>query len=114
MSQQRLSPCRTALRKACLVRRNPLQRMALSIGIRDALLAPMNANKNRHSMTYAGVFLALFFAVSAIAEQPVTHDVTAQFVNVGIGMEGFRATEVGGIILLRGRTTDRALAEQAA
>ncbi len=58
--------------------------------------------------------MALFFAVSAIAEPPATHDVTAQFVNGGAIVEGFRAIEVGGIVILRGHARDTASAEQAA
>jgi osmotically-inducible protein OsmY len=58
--------------------------------------------------------VALFFAVSAIAEPPATHDVTAQFVNGGAIVEGFRAIEVGGIVILRGHARDTASAEQAA
>lgn len=69
-------------------------------------------------MTWAGVLVAVFFAVSAIAEPPATHDVTAQFtahfVSGGVILEGFRAVEVGGIVMLRGHSSDRASAEQAA
>jgi osmotically-inducible protein OsmY len=57
--------------------------------------------------------VALFFAVSATAEPPATHDVTAQFVSGGVIVEGFRAIEVGGIIILRGHATDMSSAEQA-
>ncbi len=57
--------------------------------------------------------MALFFAVSATAEPPATHDVTAQFVSGGVIVEGFRAIEVGGIIILRGHATDMSSAEQA-
>jgi hyperosmotically inducible protein len=65
-------------------------------------------------MTWAGVLVAVFFAISAIAEPPAGHDVTAQFVNGGVILEGFRAVEVGGIVILRGHASDTASAEQAA
>ncbi len=58
--------------------------------------------------------MALFFAVSVIAETPATHDVTAQFVSGGVIVEGFRAIEIGGIVVLRGHATDTSFAEQAA
>jgi osmotically-inducible protein OsmY len=65
-------------------------------------------------MTWAGIVVAVFFAVSAIAEPPATHDVTAQFVNGGVILEGFRAVEVGGIVILRGHASDTASAERPA
>jgi len=69
-------------------------------------------------MTWAGIVVAVFFAVSAIAEPPATHDVTAQFtahfVSGGVILEGFRAVEVGGIVILRGHASDTASAERAA
>jgi osmotically-inducible protein OsmY len=58
--------------------------------------------------------VALFFAVSALAEPPASHDVTAQFVNASAIIEGFRAIEVGGIVILRGYASDTSSAEQAA
>jgi osmotically-inducible protein OsmY len=74
----------------------------------------MSANKNRHPIAWAGVLVALVFAVAAIAEPPATHDVTAQFVNAGAVIAGLRAIEVGGIVILRGHASDTAAAEQAA
>ena len=74
----------------------------------------MSANKNPHPMTWAGVLVTVFFAVSAIAETPATHDVTAKFVSAGVLLEGFRAVEVGGIVILRGHAIDNASADQAA
>jgi len=74
----------------------------------------MGANKHPHPMTWAAVLVAVLFAVSAIAEPPVTHDVTAQFVSAGVLLEGFHAVEVGGIVILRGHAIDTTSAEQAA
>jgi osmotically-inducible protein OsmY len=114
MSLRHSSRCRIERLERALVQANSLETNALNIGIDDALFARMSANNNRHPIAYAGVFLALFFAVSAIAETPATRDVTAQFVNAGAIIQGFRAIEVGGIVILRGHVSDTAAAEQAA
>jgi hyperosmotically inducible periplasmic protein len=53
-------------------------------------------------------------ALPVMAEAPATHDLTPQFVTAGAVVDGLRAVEVGGIVVLRGRTSDRASAEQAA
>jgi osmotically-inducible protein OsmY len=74
----------------------------------------MSANKNRNPIAWAGALVALFFSVSALAEPPGTRDVTAQFVNGGAIIDGFRAIEVGGIVILRGHASDTSAAEQAA
>jgi osmotically-inducible protein OsmY len=61
--------------------------------------------------------VAIAFSLCAIpvfAIQPSTHDVTPQLVTAGVTVDGLRAVEVGGIIVLRGRTADRDAAEQAA
>jgi osmotically-inducible protein OsmY len=59
--------------------------------------------------------LAFFLtAIPVMASEPSTHDVTPQLVTAGVTVDGLRATEVGGIVVLRGRTTNRAAAEQAA
>ena len=52
-------------------------------------------------------------AVPALAVQPSVNDVTPQLVTAGVTVDGLRAVEVGGIVVLRGRTADRASAEQA-
>jgi osmotically-inducible protein OsmY len=100
--------------KSAIAQANLFQQKVLNVGINDALFARVSANKNRHPMRYAGVLLALVFAVSALAEPPASHDVTAQFVNGGAIIEGFQAIEVGGIVILRGHATDTSSAEQAA
>lgn len=53
-------------------------------------------------------------AIPAFAVQPSTHDLTPQLVTAGVTVDGLRATEVGGIVVLRGRTADHSAAEQAA
>jgi osmotically-inducible protein OsmY len=40
-------------------------------------------------------------------------DLTPQFRAAGLNVDALRAVEVGGIVVLRGRTSDRAVAEQA-
>ncbi|HEV7485101.1 MAG TPA: BON domain-containing protein [Thermoanaerobaculia bacterium] len=60
--------------------------------------------------------VAIAFSLSAIpvfAIQPTALDVTPQLVTAGVTVDGLRAVEVGGIVVLRGRTADRAAAEQA-
>jgi osmotically-inducible protein OsmY len=62
----------------------------------------------------AAVMIAISLsAIPAFAIQPSTNDVTPQFVTAGVTVDGLRAVEVGGIVVLRGRTADRAAAEQA-
>jgi osmotically-inducible protein OsmY len=73
----------------------------------------MSNNKKRFIGQAASVIMALFFALPVIAEQPQTRDVTLQFVNAGVAAEGFRAVEVGGIVVLRGRVSEKVSAEQA-
>src|SRR5258706_3192743 len=78
----------------------------------DALSMAMRANK-----TQLGVALVAAFVLSAIpvmAQQPATRDLTQQFVTAGVAVEDLRAVEVGGIVVLRGRTADKTVAEQAA
>jgi len=61
------------------------------------------------------VALAFFLtAIPVMALQPETRDLTPQFVTAGVTVDGLRAVEVGGIVVLRGRTTDPAVAAQAA
>jgi osmotically-inducible protein OsmY len=74
----------------------------------------MSANNHRHSFRYGAVLVSLFVAASVMAETPATHDVTAQFLNAGVSVEGLRVVEVGGIVVLRGRVSDPSAAEQAA
>src|SRR3954466_7942866 len=64
-----------------------------------------------------GVAIAAAFVLAAIplaAQQPATRDLTQQFVTAGVAVEGLRAVEVGGIVVLRGWTADKTAAEQAA
>jgi len=56
--------------------------------------------------------LLIAAVASAAPQEPSATDVTAKF--TGLTIDGFRAVEVGGIVVLRGRTFDRAQAEQAA
>lgn len=76
----------------------------------NAISMVMRSNNLKLSIALAA---SLICAVPAIAQQPATHDLTQQFVTAGVSVEGLRAVEVGGIVVLRGRTTDRSSAEQA-
>jgi osmotically-inducible protein OsmY len=77
----------------------------------NAFLLVRRSNNLKLPVAFAAFLIC---AVPAIAQQPATHDLTQQFVTAGVSVEGLRAVEVGGIVVLRGRTTDRAVAEQAA
>ena len=75
------------------------------------LFMVMRANK---IISAAVVVAALVLAtIPVMAQQPATHDLTQQFVMAGVVVEDLRAVEVGGIVVLRGRTTDRTAAEKA-
>jgi osmotically-inducible protein OsmY len=73
----------------------------------------MRAN-NLKTRAAAVVIAFSLCSIPAFAIQPSTHDVTPQLVTAGVTVDGLRAVEVGGIIVLRGRTADRNAAEQAA
>jgi osmotically-inducible protein OsmY len=76
-----------------------------------AFITLMRANNLKQ--TIAAVTFALA-ALPLFAQQPATRDLTSQFTNAGVVIDGLRAVEVGGIVVLRGRTMDRSSAEQAA
>jgi osmotically-inducible protein OsmY len=73
----------------------------------------MRAN-NLKTRAAAVVIAFSLCAIPAFAVQPAAHDVTPQLVTAGVMVDGLRAVEVGGIVVLRGRTADRSAAEQAA
>jgi osmotically-inducible protein OsmY len=79
----------------------------------DAFLSVMRANNLKTHAVAVGIAVSLF-AVPAFAIQPSAHDLTPQLVTAGVTVDGLRAVEVGGIVVLRGRTTNHAAAEQAA
>lgn len=62
------------------------------------------------------IVAAIAFSVASLplfAQHPATHDLTPQFATAGLAVEGLRAVEVGGIMVLRGRTIDKMAAEKA-
>ena len=61
----------------------------------------------------ATMFAAILIAPAAWAVQPDTKDVTALFASSGLAVQGLRAIDVGGILVLRGNTIDPAQAEAA-
>lgn len=73
-----------------------------------------NMRTNFSKRSAAAVVTLFLAAMPAMAEPPATHDLTRQFVTAGVAIDGLRAVEVGGILVLRGRASDRASAEQAA
>ena len=77
----------------------------------DAFITLMRANNLKQTIA------AITFALAALplfAQQPATRDLTSQFTNAGVVIDGLRAVEVGGIVVLRGRTMDQNSAQQAA
>jgi hyperosmotically inducible protein len=62
----------------------------------------------------AAVFVVVLVAPAAWAVEPGTKDVTSLFTNGGIVVEGLLAVDVGGILVLRGRTADPAQAAAVA
>lgn len=78
----------------------------------DALSMLMRANKINIGVAVVAAFV--LSTIPVMAQQPATRDLTQQFVTAGVAVEDLRAVEVGGIVVLRGRTTDRTAAEQAA
>jgi len=78
------------------------------VGMTDAFSLVMRANNLKISAAIA-LFAA---AVPAMAQQVASRDLTPQFVTAGVTIEGLRAVEVGGILVLRGRTTEPAAAAQ--
>jgi osmotically-inducible protein OsmY len=50
---------------------------------------------------------------AASAATPQATDLTPQFVNAGLAIDKLQAFEIGGIVVLRGRTGDKLAAEEA-
>ncbi len=71
----------------------------------------MRARKTRIGVAVVAAFV--LSTIPVMAQQPAARDLTSQFATAGVAVEDLRAVEVGGIIVLRGRTTDRTAAEKA-
>ena len=73
-----------------------------------------NTNRAFTSRLGAAAFAALLcVATPGFADTPKANDITPALIQAGLKVEGLRGVEVGGIVVLRGRTDDRATAEQA-
>jgi osmotically-inducible protein OsmY len=57
--------------------------------------------------------LLLVVPSAKAADQPPAIDLTQMFRDGGVAVEDLRVVEIGGIVLIRGRATDRVQAEQA-
>lgn len=55
--------------------------------------------------------ILILMAPAALAAQPQTNDITEQFRATGADVDRLQVYEVGGIVIIRGRTTDKAQAE---
>jgi osmotically-inducible protein OsmY len=64
-------------------------------------------------LSAASVAALLLLSTPAKADTAATVDLTAQLLSAGLNVDGLRAVEVGGIVVLRGKTTDAAAAEHA-
>ncbi len=73
----------------------------------------MNGTNAKHFGT-AALGVLLFMALPALAADPQVTDITPALVQAGAHVEGLKAVEVGGIVVLRGRAADAAAAQQAA
>lgn len=71
----------------------------------------------RRSLATAGLVVTLAISIiapAALAATPATNDLTAQVRAAGVNVEGLQAIEVGGIVVLRGRTAASGAALDAA
>jgi osmotically-inducible protein OsmY len=74
----------------------------------------MNRMIAKHFGT-AALAALLLTAVPTFATEPTANDITPALVQAGASqIEGFRAVEIGGIVVLRGRAADQTAASQAA
>jgi len=64
-------------------------------------------------LSAAIVAALLLITIPAEADSTAVVDLTSQFQGSGLNVDGLRAVEVGGIVVLRGRTTDAAMAKSA-
>lgn len=61
----------------------------------------------------AVIAVAILTVPAAFAQQAPAKDITPIFLSQGVVIDGLRAVDIGGILVLRGRTADRAQAEAA-
>jgi osmotically-inducible protein OsmY len=76
----------------------------------------MTANKATIRLTVAALAMAMLLiapAALAATTQPQTTDLTKVFIDRGVAVDGLQVTEVGGIVVMRGRVALREQAEQA-
>jgi osmotically-inducible protein OsmY len=73
-------------------------------------IASVDTNKTKLQLI-AAIFAVVLIAPAAWAVQPDSKDVTSMFANSGIALDGLRAVDVGGILVLRGTATDQTQAE---
>jgi osmotically-inducible protein OsmY len=71
--------------------------------------------KPKTSTIGAAIVAALFLSIAppVDAATATVYDLTPQVQSAGLDIEGLRAQEVGGIVVLTGRTADRTAAERA-
>ena len=74
---------------------------------------PNKMGAKTSTLSAAIVAALLVITIPAGADSTAVVDLTPQFQGSGISVDGLRAVEVGGIVVLRGRTPDAAMAQRA-
>lgn len=73
----------------------------------------MNARRTAPTLTAVLAVLAFLVTIPATAAEAEVRDLTPQFATSGFAVERLQAFEVGGVVVLRGRTFDPSAAEAA-
>jgi osmotically-inducible protein OsmY len=81
--------------------------------MRGAIYTGMR-HANRFGVAFVATLVLILSPAAYAGSTPQTIDLTPQFVNAGVHVDGLRALEVGGIVILRGQTYDAANAQAAA
>ena len=73
----------------------------------------MNRNRTAPTLTVVLAVLTLLVTIPAAAAESDVRNLTPQFASNGFAIDRLQALEVGGVVVLRGRTYDRSAAEAA-
>lgn len=64
-------------------------------------------------LTLAATLILAIPAIAIADSQPQARDLTQAFLDGGVAVDRLQVVEIGGIVVIRGRTADKAAAEQA-
>lgn len=69
----------------------------------------------KRTLSSAAVLTAILLTINsvALAAAPQANDITSRFANTGLSIDRLQVFEIGGIVIIRGRTTDKLEAEEA-